>query len=167
MKLPLLYLPSLALLLMDQWLKQWMTGRLPLCRPWQCESLELLPFLQLTLLHNQGAAFGFLHDAGGWQRWFLVAVAGVLSLVLAVWLHRARSQPLLAAALALILGGALGNLLDRARDGYVVDFIVLHHGGWHFPAFNLADAAISVGAALLVLEWLLAPRGLPPARRPR
>ena len=176
MKLLPFHLLSLAILLADQLLKQFVGGLLPLCRPWRCESLELLPFLKLTLVRNYGAAFSFLNDAGGWQRWFLAAVSLGVSLFILAWLHRAgRQQPWLATGLSLILGGALGNLVDRVRDGYVTDFIVAHTapwgnewwGGWHFPAFNLADAAITLGAALLILDMLLPPRRPPPERRPR
>ena len=112
-----------------------------------------------TLLHNAGAAFSFLSDAGGWQRWFLVAVSTLVSGAIVVWLYRIRStEKLLALALALILGGAIGNLVDRALVGYVVDFIVVHYQHYYFPAFNVADSAITVGAMLLILDTLLKPR---------
>ena len=112
-----------------------------------------------TLLHNAGAAFSFLSDAGGWQRWFLVAVSTLVSGAIVVWLYRIRStEKLLALALALILGGAIGNLVDRALVGYVVDFIVVHYQHYYFPAFNVAASAITVGAMLLILDTLLKPR---------
>ncbi|MEX2365375.1 MAG: signal peptidase II [Pseudohongiellaceae bacterium] len=153
------YLLSLAVIVLDQVLKKYMSAILPLCEPGYCRSIEILPVFQFTLLHNTGAAFSFLSDAGGWQRWFLGTVSIVVSLVIAIWLFRIRlSDKLLALALALILGGAVGNLIDRLINGYVVDFIVVHYKQWYFPAFNVADAAISVGAALLILDMLLKSR---------
>ena len=119
--------------------------------------VPVLPVLDWTLLHTQGAAWSFLSDAGGWQRWFFIALSSIVSIVIAVWIARLpRAQWLLALALALILGGAVGNLIDRVRFGYVVDFISFHwFGGAHFPAFNIADAGITVGAVLLILDMLL------------
>ena len=108
---------------------------------------------KLTVLHNTGAAFSFLHDAGGWQRGFLVAVSLGVSLFIGGWLSRIyRDQQLLAFALAFILGGALGNLVDRALQGYVVDFLVFHYETYYFPAFNIADSAITIGAGLLIID---------------
>ena len=115
--------------------------------------VELLPFLNLTLTFNSGAAFGFLNDAGGWQNVFFVTVAIVTSIVIVSWLRRLLpTERLLAVALSLVLGGALGNLADRLMHGYVVDFIDVVFGSWHFWTFNIADAAISIGAALLVFD---------------
>jgi signal peptidase II len=111
------------------------------------------PFFNLVLTHNTGAAFSFLADAGGWQRWFFTAIAVVISIVLVVLLRRQRGA-LVAAALALVLGGALGNLWDRVMLGHVVDFVQLHAAGYYFPAFNVADSAITVGVALLILDSL-------------
>jgi len=113
-------------------------------------------FINLTHQQNSGAAFSFLAGASGWQRWFFVALATVVSGVIAVWLWRIRREgPLvLMAGLSLVLGGALGNLIDRARLGYVTDFIQVWFGNWAFPSFNLADSAISVGAALLIIDAL-------------
>ena len=110
-----------------------------------------------TLAYNPGAAFSFLAGAGGWQRWFFIAVAVVVSVVLLVWLARLpRSKRLEPIALALILGGAIGNVYDRIVHGHVVDFILVHwQQSWFFPAFNIADSAISVGAVLLILDMLL------------
>ena len=156
----LFYALSAAIVILDQLLKIYMSNLLPLCRPGNCESIEILPVFQLTLLHNSGAAFSFLADAGGWQRIFLVAVSTIVRGVIGVWLSRVQDQRMLALSLALILGGALGNLVDRALAGYVVDFIVLHYRGWYFPAFNLADAAITVGAGLLILDTFLRPNGV-------
>ena len=133
-----------------------MSSLLMLCEPGVCQSIQILPFFKLTLLHNSGAAFSFLADAGGWQRSFLVLVSSAVSLFLAGWLFRVyRQQPLLSWALSLILGGAIGNLLDRAAQGYVVDFLVFYYDRFYFPAFNLADAAIFVGAVLLIVDMFI------------
>lgn len=118
--------------------------------------LQIIPgLLQFTYAENYGAAFSFLADAGGWQRWFFGFVALAMSVVLSVWIWRLpkekRWEPL---ALALILGGALGNLWDRVLLGYVRDFISVYYGSWSFPVFNVADMAISVGATMLVIELL-------------
>ena len=113
--------------------------------------VEVLPVLNWTLLHNTGAAFSFLSDAGGWQRWFFALVSGVVSAVLVVWLFRLGPRDYLQKlALSLILGGALGNLWDRLVLGHVVDFIQLHYRDHYFPAFNIADSAITLGAVLLL-----------------
>ena len=115
------------------------------------QELVLLSFLSLQLAYNTGAAFSFLHDAGGWQRGFLSAVSIAIMVWLAVWVHRlAPAERRLAWPLALILGGAAGNLIDRLSVGAVTDFIVLHYRGWHWPTFNLADAAISLGVVILI-----------------
>jgi signal peptidase II len=115
--------------------------------------VALLPFLNLTLVFNPGAAFGFLGGAGGWQKWFFVAIALVATVVILAMLRRAGPKDgQLAVALTLILGGALGNLIDRLLYGYVIDFIDFYIGTWHWPAFNVADAAITVGAGLLILD---------------
>lgn len=144
---------SAVLLVADQVTKNYMAGLLPLCVPGNCQSIEILPIFKLTVLHNTGAAFSFLHDAGGWQRGFLVAVSLGVSIFIGGWLSRIyREQPLLAYALAFILGGALGNLVDRALQGYVVDFLVFHYETWYFPAFNIADSAITIGAGLLIID---------------
>ena len=115
-------------------------------------SVELAPMLNLVLAYNTGAAFSLLSTAGGWQRWLFIGLAVLISVFIVHWLRtlprRARWTPV---SLALILGGAAGNVIDRVRIGAVVDFIDVHAGGWHWPAFNLADSAICVGAALLVL----------------
>ncbi|MGI9334501.1 MAG: signal peptidase II [Gammaproteobacteria bacterium] len=113
--------------------------------------LALLPVFDLSLTHNTGAAFSLLHDAGGWQRWFFVGLAAIISIVLVLWLrHVPRHRRFEPCALALVLGGALGNLWDRIATGAVVDFIHVFWASWHFPAFNVADAAISIGAVMLV-----------------
>jgi signal peptidase II len=117
------------------------------------ERVEVLPVLDFTLLHNTGAAFSLLAGASGWQRWFFIGLACVVSAVLVVWIWRTpRGEKLLPLALSLILGGAIGNVIDRVVHGHVVDFIHAHWGGAYFPAFNIADSAITVGAALLILD---------------
>jgi signal peptidase II len=120
-------------------------------------SIYVLPVLDISLRYNRGAAFSFLEGASGWQRWFFTSLALIVSATILIWMRRLKgaSQWLLSLSLALILAGALGNMIDRLRLGEVVDFIVAH---WHraeFPAFNVADSAITVGAALLLLDALL------------
>jgi len=145
---------ALLVIVLDQYTKGLAQSLLDYGRP-----VPVLPFFNLTLQYNTGAAFSFLNDAGGWQRWFFSGVAVAISAVLAVWLFRmSRQQRLLAFSLALILGGALGNLWDRVALGHVVDFISLHYGGYFFPAFNVADSAITVGAACMILDSLVAAR---------
>jgi len=136
---------SLLLLLLDQASKGWISGYLSLH-----QSEPLMAGLNLTLMHNYGAAFSFLGNAGGWQRWLFSGIAVAVSLLLTVWLWRLQGNRRLALALALILGGALGNLWDRLLLGYVIDFIDIYYAGWHWPAFNVADSAITVGALLLL-----------------
>ena len=145
------YLLALVVILLDIATKVWAVEQF-MYGP----ALQIIPgLLQFTYAENYGAAFSFLADAGGWQRWFFGAVALVFSAVVIVWLKRLpaakRWEP---TALALILGGALGNLWDRVLLGYVRDFISVYYGNWHFPVFNVADMAISVGAAMLVIELL-------------
>ncbi|MCO6414537.1 MAG: lipoprotein signal peptidase [Thiogranum sp.] len=119
------------------------------------QPLPVLPSFNLTLMYNPGAAFSFLSDASGWQRWFFVAVSSIASVLLVWWLHKLKSgQWLLALALALVLGGAVGNLIDRLWLGHVVDFIQLYYRSFYWPAFNVADSAISVGAVLLIWDAL-------------
>lgn len=144
------YALALGVLVIDQITKQVATASLMLHQP-----EAVTPFFNFTLRHNMGAAFSMLHQAGGWQRWFLAALAAVFSLVLAVWLARLpKDRHLESWALALVLGGALGNLYDRALLGYVVDFIVVHYQEHEWPAFNIADSAICAGAALLIWDSL-------------
>jgi signal peptidase II len=125
------------------------------------ESVSVLSVLEITRLHNTGAAFSFLADEAGWQRWLFTALAIVVSIVLALWLRRIpASARVLATAVALILGGAVGNVIDRVRLGHVIDFIYAHWDRHYFPAFNVADSAICVGAGLLLLDtWLSGRRG--------
>ena len=137
---------------LDQWTKSLVTDHLE-----EFERIVLLPVLEFMRLHNEGAAFSMLSDAAGWQRWLFVGLGVVVSAGILVWLRRlpAQGQNLLAAGLALILGGALGNVIDRVLWGYVIDFIRVHYDQHFFPAFNVADSAITVGAALLILDNLL------------
>ena len=118
------------------------------------QSVEVTSFFNLTLSYNNGAAFSFLHQSGGWQRWFLSGVAMIVCIIILVWFYRERRSPkrLVKWALMLILGGALGNLFDRLSLGYVIDFLDFHWYDWHFAAFNLADSAITLGAGLLFLD---------------
>jgi signal peptidase II len=120
--------------------------------------VDLLPFLSLVLTYNPGAAFSFLADAGGWQRWFFVAVALIAAVVITILIFKHRQDRLLCAALSLVLSGAVGNLIDRLIFGAVVDFVLLHWRGWSWPAFNLADSCITIGAVLLVWDSLRGPR---------
>ena len=116
------------------------------------ESLTVLSVFDLTLLHNTGAAFSFLSDAGGLQRWLFTAIAVVASVSITLLLRKHAKETLFAFALSLILGGALGNLIDRIAYGYVIDFLLFHWNDHYFPAFNLADSAITCGAGLLIWE---------------
>jgi signal peptidase II len=116
------------------------------------EGLRVMGFFNLVLAHNTGAAFSFLNDAGGWQRWMFSAIAIVAAVWIVRLLRQHAQQTLFCLALALVLGGALGNLIDRVAYGYVVDFLDFYWGNQHFPAFNVADSAITVGAALLLLD---------------
>lgn len=118
------------------------------------DRVPLNSFINITHQKNPGAAWSFLADAGGWQRWFFIALSSIVSVVLVVWLWRIRTegQTVLAAGLALVLGGAVGNLIDRIVLGAVTDFIQVFFGSWAFPSFNIADAGISVGAVLLIID---------------
>lgn len=144
---------SILILFLDQLSKYLVTQSLQLH-----EILVLIPGINLSLVHNTGAAFSFLRDAGGWQRWFFVALGAVVGTVVVIWLSRIERDRhwLLPCSLSLVLGGAAGNLVDRLVHGYVVDFIDVYYSGWHWPTFNVADSAISVGAVLLVIDaiWL-------------
>lgn len=143
---------SLLVIVLDQTSKQLAESHLRLHEP-----LAILPSFNLTLMYNKGAAFSFLSDAGGWQRPFFVTLSTAVSLGLIIWLFRLREEnkPVLKTAIALILGGAVGNLIDRALNGQVVDFIQVYYSHYYFPAFNLADSAITLGAALLMLDMFL------------
>lgn len=140
----------------DQWTKRVIEAALQMYQPY-----AVLPVFDLVRAHNHGAAFSMFAGASGWQRWAFSALALIVSVTLVIWLKRLeRHAQFLAAALALILGGALGNVIDRLRLGYVVDFLQVHWQQHYFPAFNVADSSITVGAALLLLDaWLSGRRG--------
>jgi len=139
---------SVATLLLDQASKLAVDGSMSLY-----ESIPLVPYFNLTYVHNTGAAFSFLAQAGGWQRWLFAGLAVVMSSIIAVWLLRLQKhETLMAAALSLVLGGAIGNLIDRVAYGYVIDFLDVYYQDWHWPAFNIADSAICVGVGLMLLE---------------
>jgi signal peptidase II len=117
------------------------------------QSIPVLPYFNLTYVHNTGAAFSFLSEAGGWQRWFFAGLALVISVVITVWIARLKAhETLLAVALSLVLGGAVGNLIDRLAYGYVIDFIDVYVDTWHWPAFNIADSAITLGVVLMLID---------------
>lgn len=117
------------------------------------ESITIMPFFNLTYVRNTGAAFSFLAHAGGWQRWLFAGLALVICVVIGIWMSRLKKQEvLLAVALSLVLGGAVGNLIDRVLYGYVIDFLDVYYQNWHWPAFNIADSAICVGVFLMLLE---------------
>lgn len=148
-KLPWLLL-SVLVLIADRLTKDFFEGSLSMY-----QQIVVIPdYFSWTLAYNTGAAFSFLADAAGWQRWFFAGIAVVVSAVLVVWLKRLKhSETLLAVALTMVLGGALGNLYDRVVLGHVVDFILVHwQNRWYFPAFNLADTFITIGAILLALD---------------
>ena len=119
------------------------------------DATQVTSFFNVVRVHNSGAAFSFLAGAGGWQRWFFTAI-GVVAAAVILWLLKSHAgQKLFAFAMACILGGAIGNVIDRVLYGYVVDFLDFHWHGWHFPAFNVADSAITIGAIALILDELL------------
>ena len=138
---------SLLIVILDQATK-WLAEGLLL--PFQ--PVPLMPLLNLTLMYNEGAAFSFLANAGGWQRWLFAGFALVMTLALTFWLLRLdKGERATAAALSLVIGGAIGNLIDRVQTGRVVDFIDFYVGTWHWPAFNVADSAISIGIVFLLI----------------
>lgn len=141
---------ALMTLLLDQLTKIAVVGAFQLG-----ETLPMTSFFNLVRVHNPGAAFSFLADAGGWQRWFFTGLGVVAALVMLYLLRMHAGQTLFCLALSLLLGGAVGNVIDRVLYGHVVDFLDFYYGTWHFPAFNVADSAISVGACLLILDELL------------
>ncbi|MEW6332270.1 MAG: signal peptidase II [Pseudomonadota bacterium] len=141
---------ALAVFVLDQLTKYFATDYLT-----QHGEIRLMPFLNLVLVHNTGAAFGFLSSAGGWQNVFFIVVAfAACAFILWMGWRLGTRDKLLATALMLVLGGALGNLLDRLIHGYVIDFIDVYYGTWHWPAFNVADSAITIGAVLLIIDAL-------------
>ncbi len=139
---------SAAVVVLDQYSKVLVDSSLELYH-----SIELIPSLAMYKIYNSGAAFSFLSDASGWQRWFFIALASLVVIVLTAWLyHLQKNQLRMALALSLVLGGAVGNLIDRVLYGYVIDFIDVYYASWHWPTFNVADSAITLGAALLLLD---------------
>ena len=145
------YVVAIVLLIADQLAKYTITQNFL-----YGEYINIFPGLGFTLVHNTGAAFSFLSDAGGWQRWLFLIISLAASIVLIVWLYRLKaSQFFLSTSLALILGGALGNLYDRIFLGYVIDFIDFYYGMYHWPVFNIADASITLGAVFLIFESFL------------
>jgi len=139
---------TLIFLVADQVTKQMVAGSMELY-----QSIEVLSFFSITYVHNLGAAFSFLADQGGWQRWFFTAIAAIASIVFIVWLAKTpKENKLLSIAFALLLSGAVGNLIDRVLFGYVIDFLDFYIGTSHWPAFNVADSAIFVGAALMIVD---------------
>ena len=142
---------AVVVLVVDQVSKQWIVEQYSLGM-----SDRITGFFNLVHVHNYGAAFSFLNNEGGWQRWGFSVFAAVISLIIIVWIVRLSPQQRLeGCALALILGGALGNLYDRVALGYVIDFLDFHWSGWHFPAFNVADSGITLGAILIILDSFL------------
>ncbi len=139
---------SLLVIVLDQLSKQLVEASLSLY-----QSVVILPFFNFTLVYNEGAAFSFLSDQGGWQRWFFVFLAAGVTVVLLSWLRRlGREERMVAVALSLIIGGAVGNVIDRVLYGHVIDFIDLYYSSWHWPAFNIADSAITIGVVLMLLD---------------
>lgn len=138
---------SLVIVALDQVSKQLVESSLMVY-----ETIPLLPYFNLTLAYNEGAAFSFLSDQGGWQRWFFTLVAAVVVIVLGVWLSRLKHERLLAVSLSLVIGGALGNLLDRLLIGHVIDFLDFFYHSYHWPAFNVADIAITLGVVLMFVD---------------
>ena len=142
-----LWLSGLMLVL-DQISKIWIDTHLELY-----QSIPVISGFSITYAHNYGAAFSFLSDAGGWQRWFFAVLAGSISIGLVVWIKRLKSEEILSAiSLSLILGGAVGNLIDRVIYGYVIDFLDVYYQAWHWPVFNIADSAITVGVVFMFYE---------------
>lgn len=141
---------ALLILIADQFTKIMVLGYFRLG-----DSLRVTSFFNLVRVHNEGAAFSFLADASGWQRWFFIAV-GVGAAIFIVWMLKSHpGQRLFAFAMACILGGAIGNVIDRLVHGHVVDFLQFHYAGWYFPSFNVADSAITIGAIAMILDELL------------
>lgn len=142
------YWVVVVVFLADQLSKQWVLANFDLY-----ESVKLLPFFNFTYVRNYGAAFSFLHDAGGWQRWLFTAVAVGFSVLLTIWLRKQPANMVrLNLAYTLVIGGALGNLIDRLQHGFVVDFLDFYWNTAHYPAFNIADAAIFIGAVLIIID---------------
>lgn len=152
---------ALAIIIADQATKLYFDASLRYGERW-----NVLPFFDFTLLYNPGAAFSFLADGQGWQRWFFTAIALAATVLIVHLLRRHPGQTLFCASLSAILGGALGNVIDRLLHGHVVDFLLFYWHSWHFPAFNIADIAISCGAAMLVLDEIRRMRRERRAKKP-
>jgi signal peptidase II len=139
---------TVAVVILDQFSKYIASTSLHLF-----QVVDVMPMFSWTLRHNTGAAFSFLADAGGWQRWFFALIAFVVSIVIFLWIKRLQShEKWQAIALALILGGAIGNVIDRVWLGYVVDFILVYYKQWEYPAFNIADSAIFIGVVMIIID---------------
>jgi signal peptidase II len=139
---------AVVVVILDQLTKYIASTSLEMLQP-----VAVMPMFNWTLMHNTGAAFSFLADAGGWQRWFFAIIALVVSIVIVLWIKRLEQhEKWQAIALALILGGAIGNVIDRIWLGYVVDFIQVYYQQWYWPAFNIADSAIFVGVAMIIID---------------
>ena len=138
---------AIIVIVLDQWTKALASQHLVLFEP-----VAIIPFFNLTLMHNIGAAFSLLEQAGGWQRWFFVGIAIIASIAILIWLYKLPTRKGAVTGLCLILGGALANLWDRITLGYVVDFLDFYWGNYHWPAFNVADSAIVIGVFLLIVD---------------
>ena len=138
-----------VVVVLDQISKAWVVASIPLN-----DGIKMTDFFNIVFIFNRGAAFSFLSGADGWQRWFFLVLAIIISIWIALMIRKHAAEKLQPAALALILGGAIGNAIDRVVHGAVVDFFDFHYAGWHFWAFNVADSAISAGVALLLLHQL-------------
>ena len=147
------YALAIVIIVFDQLTKYWVQLSF-----FEGERVNLLPILDFTLVYNKGAAWSFLSDAGGWQRWLFTAISSVVSIVLVIWIHRLVAiQKILLIALTLILAGAVGNLIDRIILGKVVDFVLFYYDGHYFPAFNVADSAITLGAIMMLIDVFWGP----------
>lgn len=147
------YALAIVIIVLDQLSKYWVQLSF-----FEGERVNLLPILDFTLVYNKGAAWSFLSDAGGWQRWLFTAISSVVSIVLVIWIHRLVAiQKILLIALTLILAGAVGNLIDRIILGKVVDFVLFYYNGHYFPAFNVADSAITLGAIMMLIDVFWGP----------
>jgi len=152
---------TLLVIVLDQVSKQLAEHYLVFHNP-----VPIIPFFNLTLSYNTGAAFSFLSEAGGWQRWFFIGLALLVSVVILFWLHKLTTQDKwVAIALSLVLGGAIGNVIDRVLFGHVIDFLHLYYQQWSWPIFNIADSAISVGVAILLIDSLRGSRKKKTTRR--
>jgi signal peptidase II len=147
---------AVLIVALDQASKAWIIAHLELY-----QAVTVTSFFEVIRTHNPGAAFSFLANASGWQRWFFIGLGLLVSIAVPLWLRKTNPRALVAAGLSFIVGGALGNVIDRVWHGEVIDFIHFHRGSFDFPAFNVADSAISVGAAFLILDVLLDMRRKP------